>query len=59
MSIQPEGENIRKAVKWISDEKKYNPGQPLKQLVEAASLKFNLSPLEENYLIKFYKDSKE
>ena len=54
MSIQPEGEDIRKAIKWISDEKKYNPGQSLKQLVETASLKFDLSPLDANYLLRFY-----
>ena len=58
MSIQPEGEHIRRAVKWISDENKYNPGKPLKQLVEAAALKFNLSPLDENYLHQFYKEDK-
>jgi hypothetical protein len=30
----------------------------LKKLVEAASLKFNLSPLDEEYLFKFYKENK-
>ena len=59
MSIQPEGENVRRAVKWISDENKYNPGKSLKQLVEAASLKFNLSPLDESYLLKFYQEDKK
>ena len=59
MNIQPDGEHVRKAVKWISEEKKYSPGQSLKKLVEAASLKFNLSPLEENYLFKFYSESEK
>ena len=58
MSIQPEGEDIRKAIKWISDEKKYNPGQSSKQLVETASLKFDLSPLDADYLFKFYNENK-
>ena len=25
MSIVPEGENVRKAIKWISDKKQYEP----------------------------------
>ena len=59
MGIQPEGEDIRRAIKWISDERKYTPGQSLKQLVEAASLKFDLSPIDENYLYQFYKKDKD
>ena len=55
MSIQPEGEEIRKAVKWISEERQYNPGKTTKQLIETACLKFDLSPLEAEYLYRCYK----
>jgi hypothetical protein len=58
MSIQPDGEEIRKAVKWISEERQYNPGKTLKQLIEAACLKFDLSPLEAEYLFRSYKEDK-
>ena len=53
MSIQPEGENLRKAVKWISEERKYNPERSLKELIEAASLNFDLSPGDEEFLFRF------
>jgi hypothetical protein len=58
MSIQPEGEEIRKAVKWISDERQYSPEKTTKQLIEAACLKFDLSPLEAEYLYRFYMKQK-
>ena len=53
-TIQPKGENIRQAVKWISAELIEDENRPISPLVQAASLKFNLSPKEEEYLISFY-----
>jgi hypothetical protein len=53
MSIQPEGEDLRKAVKWVSEERKFNPGKDLNQLVEAACLKFDLKPADADFLSRF------
>ena len=52
MSIQPDGEEIRKAVKWVSEERKYNPGKTINTLVEEACLKFDLSPKEADFLAR-------
>ena len=49
-TIQPESESIRKATRWIMEERKYEPDKTLTQLIEEAGLKFNLSPLEEEFL---------
>ena len=54
-TVQPEGEDLRKAVKWISDERQYGAEKSLLKLIEEAGLKFNLSPRDEEYLIKFFK----
>jgi hypothetical protein len=56
-TIQPEGEYLRKAVKWISDERQYGADKTLIKLIEEASLKFNLSPLDQEYLINFFRKS--
>ena len=56
MSIQPEGESLRKAVKWISEEKQAGSSKTREQLMEEACLKFNLTPMEEEYLIRSLKD---
>jgi hypothetical protein len=52
-TVQPEGEDLRKAVKWISEEHKYNPELKYAKLIEEACLKFNLSPKDAEYLAGF------
>jgi hypothetical protein len=56
MSIVPEGENLRRAVKWISDEEQTGSPKNRRQLTEEACVKFNLTPMEEEYLIRSLKD---
>jgi hypothetical protein len=51
-TIQPKGENLRKAVKWISEEHQYNPARNYRSIIEEACLKFNLSPMDAEYLNK-------
>ena len=58
MSILPEGKKLRDAVKWISEERKYNQPKNLKGLVSKASLQFNLSPKEQEFLYKFVVEEK-
>ncbi len=41
-TIQPDGEMIRKAVKWISEERQIDPSKHLRQIIEAAALRFRL-----------------
>lgn len=50
MSIAPQGENIRRAVKWICAEREDHPETPLTRLIEQAGIQFNLTPLEEDSL---------
>jgi hypothetical protein len=53
MSILPEGEQLRKAVKWVSDERTEHPGAPLFSLIEKACLKFDLTPKDEEFLLRY------
>ena len=53
MSIEPQGESLRKAVKWISEERRFNPQTDLKKLVENDCIQFNLSPKDEDFLLRF------
>lgn len=54
MSIMPEGESVRKAVKWISEALKENSGKNIGTLIQQASLKFDLTPKEADFLTAFY-----
>ena len=49
-TIQPEGEDLRKAVKWISEEHREKPDRSYRSIIEEACLKFNLSPKGAEYL---------
>ena len=53
MSIQPKGEDLRKAVKWVLEERKYNPGKKSKTLIEEACMKFDLSPKDADFLLRY------
>ena len=53
-TIQPEGDALRKAVKFIADGLQYEPEKTVRTLIETACMKFNLSPKDEAYLYNFY-----
>lgn len=54
----PEGEGIRKAIKWIAASIDENPGLPYQKLVHQAALRFDLSPKEAEFLMEFYRKEK-
>lgn len=51
-TIQPEGENLRKAIRWIAEETHDSPSRTRKALVADACLKFNLTPMESEFLLR-------
>lgn len=59
MSIQPEGEPVRKAVKYISEEKQASPDLSIRLLIQKACLRFDLTPKDTAFLEKFYTNSGE
>jgi len=50
--IQPEGEEIRKAIKWISAN--LDEGKKKSKLIEEAAIKFDLSPAQTDFLMNFF-----
>lgn len=57
--LLPDGEDLRRAVKWVSGNLQDNPGQPVQPLVRKAIFKFDLSPRDAEFLIRFYGKGKE
>jgi hypothetical protein len=53
-AVMPAGEDIRRAVQWISDNLATNPEHARMKLIEAAVFKFDLSPLDSEFLINFF-----
>jgi hypothetical protein len=55
----PEGEDLRRAVRWVSSGLQDSPGQPVQPLVEEAIFKFDLSPKDAEFLTTFFRRRKE
>jgi hypothetical protein len=56
MSIQPQGEDLRKAVKWVAEERKSHPDIDLGSLIREACSRFDLSPLDADFLDRFVRE---
>jgi hypothetical protein len=53
-TIMPDGEEVKKAVKWISAQLEEKNNEPLAMLIEDAVFKFDLSPKEADFLTRFF-----
>ena len=53
--LLPEGENARRALRWISEQRREKPEQSLMALLDQAMLRFDLSPAQCERLLEFYR----
>jgi hypothetical protein len=58
-TIQPKGEKLRQAVRWISEKQGEGKEEGIRKLIQKACLRFNLSPKEEGFLVSFYEERKD
>ena len=58
-TIQPKGERVRQAVKWISENLQEDEKRQIYRLIQDASLRFTLSPKEEDFLRSFYEEGSD
>ena len=56
-NIMPEGEGIRRAVKWVSSERTENPDKSVQALINEAVLRFDLSPKDAEFLGRFCREA--
>lgn len=54
-TIMPQGELLRRAIKWI-DDKRAETGDSMAALIEKAAMNFNLSPKDAAFLTGFFKE---
>jgi hypothetical protein len=53
-TVMPEGEGIRNALQWISASLQEESALSLKDLIQQAILRFDLSPLDAEFIARFY-----
>ncbi len=59
MGLQPEGDAVRNAVKYISELRKESSDADIGKLIEQACMKFDLTPKDANFLTQFYKEQEK
>jgi hypothetical protein len=57
--VLPEGEDLRRAVRWVSGNLEGRRGEPIQPLVQEAIFKFDLSPKDAEFLIVFFNQRKD
>ncbi|MFZ7125763.1 MAG: hypothetical protein ACOWWM_06360 [Desulfobacterales bacterium] len=55
-TVMPQGELLRKAIQWYSDERKAHPEKSIAELVEGACVRYNLSPKDAEALRRFTRE---
>jgi len=47
---------MRQAIRWISAERLEDESKAIQKLIQEAARRFNLSPMDEEYLVSFYRE---
>ena len=58
-SKNAQGEQLRKAIKYVSDKLSEDSGIDLTKLVDDACLRYDLNPKDSEFLIRFVKKSEQ
>lgn len=53
-TIMPHSELLTRAVKWINESLKDAPDQKIAKLIDEACMRFNLSPMDNEALIRLF-----
>lgn len=56
-TVMPQGELAKKALAWICEQMRDAPSTPLSEHIVEAGRRFNLSPLDEDFLRRFLKEN--
>jgi hypothetical protein len=56
--MMPEGEAVRKAIKWISEQVSEHPQEKPQKFVFEAITRFDLSPKDADFVVNFYRSQK-
>jgi len=53
--IHPQGDALKKAIQWISEQRKQDTAKNPAALADEAGLRFDLSPRDGEFLLRFVK----
>lgn len=53
-TIMPQSELLRRAVSYVNDTQKEEPSKKITDIVDDAAMRFNLSPLDSDALLRLF-----
>ena len=53
--VGPEGEGLKRALRWLADRRQAEPEAPRNKLIEEAGVRFDLTPREVEFLYEQWK----
>jgi hypothetical protein len=54
--ITAEKDEVKRAIKWVSESLEENRSQPVSKLIQRAIFAFDLSPVDAEFLTRFFHD---
>lgn len=54
-NVQPQGDALKKAIEWVSEQRRKSPDASVTKLANDAALRFDLSPKDSEFLLRFVK----
>ena len=55
-TIKSGSESLKKAIAWISEQRKNNPEKDVTLIAQEANIKFDLNPEDSEFILRFVKD---
>ncbi len=55
-TIMPQSDRLKKAIEWISEQRKAESDRNLTALADEAAFRFDLSPKDGEFLLRFLKE---
>lgn len=54
--LHPQGDALKKAIQWISVQRRQDPGKKTAALADEAGFRFDLSPKDSEFLLRFVQE---
>ena len=54
--ILPHGEGLRRALRWLGQQRRDSPDAPRGKLIDEAALRFDLTPSEVDFLLQNWRE---
>lgn len=55
-TVQPQGDALKKAIQWVAEQRKEGSGKAPAALADEAAFRYDLSPKDSEFLLRFIRE---